>query len=257
MDIALCIDLDRDYPTQTFNGRKSGEYNFTKKGLSMVFDILNEFGVKANFFIEAESLNQLQEFKEDLIKHEISSHGLKHEDLTRIELYEVKDILRKGKEIIKMELGREPQGFRAPYLKINSKVLNILSELKYLYDSSIQIESRNLPEPYKIKNENKEIIEVPLLTYPLKERKMSFYLWALFEGKRGLKEYKKVIKKLQENNGLLLISLHPWHLCYRIRRRKILDEKEIKENSDNLRNLINYIQNECTITEYLKRLKFI
>jgi peptidoglycan/xylan/chitin deacetylase (PgdA/CDA1 family) len=155
----------------------------------------------------------------------------------------------------------EPKGFRAPYLRANSDTIKALTKLGYLYDSSIMVETTEPPFPYRIRENQNSIIEVPLPVYPLNPRKMSLYTWALFERQRNIDEYKKIVKVYQKNDkgGLLQISFHPWHLAYFIKEKRILREEEIGKNVNDLKILLTQLKEDYnkifTISEYLKEIE--
>lgn len=65
-------------------------------------------------------------------------HGYKHIDLTKLNYDECLEQLTKAKTVFN-ELGIDPKGFRAPYLRSNDNVIKILSELGITYDSSSSV----------------------------------------------------------------------------------------------------------------------
>lgn len=285
INVAITIDLDRDCPmplkgikqavsdilTSKYDGKTDAVFNCTVKGLTKTLELLKELGLKATFFIEARTLQYLKENHGELLKplmeYEVGCHGLNHEDLTgeetgiRISYNEQLKILREATQTIKNLLKVKPQGFRAPYLKTNSDTFKALTKLGYLYDSSVMVETVEPPIPYRIKEDQKNIIEVPVPVYPLNTGRMTLYTWALFEKKRELEQYKKTIGVYQKNDkgGLLQISFHPWHLAYLIREKRILNEEEINKNVSDLKNLLKDLKKGCyevlTIKEYLKEIK--
>jgi peptidoglycan/xylan/chitin deacetylase (PgdA/CDA1 family) len=251
-----------------FDGEKNAVFDCTVKGLTRTLELLNELDIEVTFFIEATTLLYLREQEGELVKpllnNEIGCHGMNHEDLTgertnvRIDYNQQLKILKEATQTIRSVLNVEPKGFRAPYLKANSDTFKALTQLKYLYDSSIMVETTETPFPYRIKEEQKSIIEVPVPAYPLNPGRMTLYTWALFEKQRKIEEYKKVIKIYQKNDkgGLLQISFHPWHLAYIIKEKRILKEKEIEKNVNNLKKLLTQLKEDynkiTTVGEYLK-----
>lgn len=285
INIAITIDLDRDCPMPVkgfkqavsdvliphFDGEKDAVFDCTVKGLSRTLELLNELDIQAIFFIEARTLLYLREQQSELVKpllkYEIGCHGMNHEDLTgettgvRIDYNQQLKILKEATQTIKNVLNAEPKGFRAPYLKANSDTVKVLTQLGYSYDSSTMVKTTEPPFPYRIKEEKKSIIEVPIPVYPLNPGKMTLYTWALFEKQRKIDEYKKIIRVYQKNDkgGLLQISFHPWHLAYFIKEKRILQEKEIEKNANYLRVIITQLKEGCnkifTVSEYLKEIE--
>ncbi|MEM3526030.1 MAG: polysaccharide deacetylase family protein [Candidatus Jordarchaeaceae archaeon] len=250
-----------------FDGEKTAVFDCTIKGLIKTLELLNEFDLKATFFIEARTIlniGKMSELVKPLLENEIGCHGMDHEDLTgertgvKIDYNQQLKILEEATRTIKNVLKVEPKGFRAPYLKANADTIKALIKLGYLYDSSISMETTEPPFPYHIRENQKSIIEVPVPIYPLNPRKMSLYTWALFERQRKIDEYKKIIKAYQKNDrgGLLQIAFHPWHLAYIIKEKRILKEKEIEKNVKYIKTLITQLKKDhvkiLTVSEYLK-----
>ncbi|MEX2704868.1 MAG: polysaccharide deacetylase family protein [Candidatus Freyrarchaeum guaymaensis] len=282
INVAITIDLDRDCPMPVKgvkhavsdilignpNRRTDAVFSCTVKGLEKTLELLKDLEAKATFFIEARTLLYLKEHRKELVKslskNEVCCHGLNHEDLTgeetgvRIEYRQQLAILKKATQTIERLLNVKPRGFRAPYLKTNADTIKALTKLGYLYDSSIMVETVKPPLPYIIRESQSGLIEVPVPVYLKKPRKMALYTWALFEKRRKIDEYKKVLRVYQKNDsgGLLQVSFHPWHLAYLIREKRNLSEEEIEENVNTLKELLTQIvedNNEMfTVWEYLK-----
>nr|MDO8080794.1 polysaccharide deacetylase family protein [Candidatus Freyarchaeota archaeon] len=285
INVAITIDLDRDCPMpvkgvkqavsdiliSNFDGETDAVFDGTVKGLTRTLELLNELEIEATLFIEARTLLYLREQQGELVKpllkNEVSCHGMNHEDLTgertgvRIDYNHQLKILKQATQTIKSVLNVKPKGFRAPYLKANSDTIKALTKLGYLYDSSIMVETTEPPFPYRIKEKQNNIIEVPVPVYPLNLGKMTLYTWALFEKQRNIDEYKKIIKVYQKNDkgGLLQISFHPWHLAYLIKEKRILREEEIEKNVNDLKNLLTQLKEDynkiLTVSEYLKEIE--
>lgn len=253
------------------NRKSDAVFDSTVKGLRKTLELLKDFDIKATFFIEARTLMYLKEQQSKLVKpllnNEICCHGMDHEDLTgqingvKIDYNQQMKILKEATQTIKNILNVEPKGFRAPYLKINSDTIKALTELGYLYDSSVIVETIEPPFPYRITNEQNNIIEVPVPVYPKKSGKMTLYTWALFEKQRNLNEYEKIIRTYREKDkgGLLQISFHPWHLAYLIREKRVLKKKEIEENMNELKKIFTLLIEDYnkiyTISEYLNEIE--
>ncbi|WXG41181.1 MAG: polysaccharide deacetylase family protein [Candidatus Freyarchaeum deiterrae] len=260
-----------DVLISNFDGKTDAVFDCTVRGLTRTLELLNELEIQATFFIEARALLYLKEQQGELVKpllkNEVGCHGMDHEDLTgegtgiRIDYNQQLGILKEATQTIKRMLNVEPKGFRAPYLRANSDTIKALVKLGYLYDSSITVETTEPPFPYRIKEKQNSIIEVPLPVYPLNPGKMSLYTWALFERGRSIDEYKKILKVYQKNDkgGLLQISFHPWHLAYFIKEKRVLGEKEMGKNVNDLKILLTQLKEDynkiVTISEYLKEIE--
>ncbi|MHA2059202.1 MAG: polysaccharide deacetylase family protein [Candidatus Ranarchaeia archaeon] len=275
--IAICVDVDRDYPIpiegkkEAVSGaehQKEGSPNQkvntrgTIAGLHRILPLFKDYGIQGTFFLEATtSLSIPESTRQHLDQHEIGCHGLDHEDLTgedtNVELDEwtLRTILRQAHTMISNNY-KTPVGFRAPYTHINKHVFKILHDMGYLYDSSVNHKGDTLPEPYPI---YEDLLEVPLpVTKDHAGRTIHLYLWQLFEKGRKIKDYKSAIKTLAETSeGLILISFHSWHLHYFIAEKRYFTPQEVEENVNLLTQILDYLQELnlpiLTIADYLEK----
>lgn len=143
----------------------------------IILDMLEETNRKATFFI----LGLLAKYRPDLVKkiaakgHEIAIHGQNHEILFTLNAKQIKEDIAESIKTVSDITGTQVFGYRAPRFSINETnlyVLQILTELDLLYDSSIfpiklprygivNFDKNDML--YKLPNE-KEIVEIPLST---------------------------------------------------------------------------------------------
>jgi len=141
----------------------------------IILDMLNETGQKATFFV----LGMLADHRADLVKkiaaegHEIGLHGQHHINMRTLTREQAFNDLSDAQKLITDIIGGPVYGYRAPYFSVdesNLYVLEILSELGLLYDSSIfplklkRYGIDNFPKEdalYRLPN-GKEIVELPL-----------------------------------------------------------------------------------------------
>jgi polysaccharide deacetylase family protein (PEP-CTERM system associated) len=105
-----------------------------------LLDILEEAGTKATFFV----LGCLAErYPQTLIEriagagHELASHGYNHHLLSSLSDAEFREDAYRSKALLEDIAGRAVWGYRAPSFSIHLRALDILSELGYVYDSSL------------------------------------------------------------------------------------------------------------------------
>lgn len=150
-----------------------------------VIDLLEEFGVKATFFI----LGWVAQRCPDLVRrirdagHEIACHGYGHELVYRIGPERFREDIRRSKAILEELSGVQVRGYRAPSYSITAKslwALDILVEEGFSYDSSIfpvYHDVYGIPDaprfPHLIRRQSGEIMEFPLTTYPFRWGKRS------------------------------------------------------------------------------------
>jgi polysaccharide deacetylase family protein (PEP-CTERM system associated) len=109
---------------------------------SRILDILDEFGVKATFFV----LGWVAERKPALVMeiarrgHEVASHGYGHQRIYKQTREEFRDDIRRSKSILEELTGEPVLGYRAPSYSISMDTLWAFDELLeagYSYDSSV------------------------------------------------------------------------------------------------------------------------
>lgn len=148
-----------------------------ERNTQRVLDLLDEYGVKATFFI----LGWIAEHYPELIRkihcrgHEVACHGYNHRLAYDLSLKEFREDTKKAKALIEDIIGEAIKGYRAASYSIIKRSLwplDILIEEGFTYDSSIFPIYHDLygyPEfgrfPQVIKRDVAgEILEIPLST---------------------------------------------------------------------------------------------
>ena len=114
-----------------------------ERGVVRFAELFAELGVKATFFVVAEDLTRwpaARAIAKDLAAagHELASHSLTHPyDLVRQHDRFVRNELETSRDIISEVRGAPVTGFRAPGYTMTPRVLRLLGEAGYCYDSSI------------------------------------------------------------------------------------------------------------------------
>src|SRR3989337_3086001 len=211
MYVAISLDIDPD-ANSAVEGRhdalsspiEQGEIRVDacKKGLQKILDLFEKYDIDATLFYEARTAQMLVEEGMDLPKlserHEIACHSLKHEDflgkVAGISMKEksIEKSIDKAKKILVKLFGREIKGFRAPYTRINRTVVKVLEQLGFQYDSSetVTLGTEWAGNPYPLEAFDSSLLELALPSFrDAKGKKMSSYLWAIFEGRRIFSEY--------------------------------------------------------------------
>ena len=136
-----------------------------------VLDLLDEFDIKATFFV----LGVVAEAEPALIEqiaacgHEIASHGYSHRQLHELEPEEFNEELELTEGLVQRLTGKRPRGFRAPQWSLTSRTHwadDILVERGYCYDSSrnplLFVGEMGLPRhPYQIAASQGTLWEIP------------------------------------------------------------------------------------------------
>lgn len=108
-------------------------------GLPRLLSVLDEYDVKATFFIPGEvALRYPDEVKQIAQRgHEIGCHGLEHELLAHLPNGTQEEVIRTAKEILMEKTGCEVNGFRMPEGEMTEDTLKIVKELGFKYSSSL------------------------------------------------------------------------------------------------------------------------
>lgn len=108
---------------------------------NQLLSLLDKYSVKATFFCIANQLQNektLQFFKKAVnCGHSIGNHTYSHPDLAMLSDKKRLEEITRGHNTIIDYLGVHPVGYRAPAYYINESELHLLSDLGYLYDTSI------------------------------------------------------------------------------------------------------------------------
>ncbi|MFP4169745.1 MAG: polysaccharide deacetylase family protein [Methanomassiliicoccales archaeon] len=266
----ITVDVDRDVSlpakgtlhavSKEKEGDTSPRFQSSLRGLEIVVSLLNDLDIKGTFFMEAKAASVIGEETDlaDLLEgHEIASHGFEHEDLTGrdtglpISQDDVYFILKDSRDLLKSIFGREPKGFRAPYLHVADDVLDAVAEAGFDYDSSVAKDLSDVPPaPFRLPN---RLMEVPLVKdRDEKGRRIYSYLWALHEGDRPVEDYLRLIRR--SKSGFLVLATHSWHMVETYSGGR-LGQEEIDAGLSRTREILEKAQEEgvefVTIQEYL------
>jgi len=263
--VAISLDIDPD-ANSAVEGRHDAlsspiEYgeirvDACKKGLQRILGLLEKYDIDATLFYEARTAQMLIEDGMDLPKlserHEIACHSLKHEDFLGkvsgipMEEKSIEESIDKAKEILVKIFGREIKGFRAPYTRINRTVVKVLERLGFQYDSSetVTLWTEWTGKPYPLEVFDSSLMELALPSFhDAKGKKMSSYIWAIFEGRRVFGEYIDAVVQAREvaKGGLFTFSIHPWHLyvdCW----GNQFGKDRVRENAENLESIFSQLK---------------
>ncbi len=120
--------------------------------LAGVAEVLRELGMNATFFVVAGYYSSKEEALEPLQAFEVASMGWNQREWLNASAGERREQVRRAHEWFE-ERGFRVRGFRAPYYNTSGEVLQVLSSLGYLYDSSFYYGIK----PYRIDG----ILEIP------------------------------------------------------------------------------------------------
>lgn len=254
MEKVLCIsvDLDRDVNDAIPGSvaaisldRGSGNsprFSSTAKGTELIVEMLDDLGMKATFFAEARALHKSGAFN-FVHGHEIALHGLDHEDFTGsksgiiLDEGEMREIIASAISLIRDCVGYQPKGFRTPYMDVRDELIGFLPEYGIQYDSSYYRYMDETLFPYELEN---GIIEIPVPKgTDANGKNLTSYLWPMHEGTRTPQDFYDFADTLKD--GVFTLATHTWHIC-ESRKNGVMDAPDLKKNIDNLRTLLENIQ---------------
>jgi len=241
--LCFTVDVDRDV-NECVPGRvdatslneEEPRFTSSEKGVNIILDLLDEIGINATFFAEARTMGNINV---SFGNNEVAMHGFDHEDLTgeatgvHLSNDRIREIIQDSVNIIRDKTGRTPQGFRAPYMRTNENILEIISEMGMFYDSSLYAEIGRVFLPYDIGNGMTEI-PVPFRT-DVNGKKMYSYMWSMHEGLRTPEEFIEMAEIVYD--GIFVIGTHSWHIV-ESRSGGMMDAEQMRNNIDNVRKII-------------------
>ena len=213
-------------------GQLLGMYHFDKvtepvsgaleRQTSIMLDMMDETNCKATFFM----LGVTAKYRPALVKkiaahgHEIAIHGQNHKAMFTLTPDEARKDLQESIDIVSGITGEKIYGYRAPFFSVNETnlyLLDILSELGLIYDSSIfpkkmsryGIEGFNEKDTlYDLPN-GKQIVELPLTIASYFNTK-----WAVSGGGyiRTMPKLivNKIFKDFEKQQKDSMIYMHPY-----------------------------------------------
>jgi polysaccharide deacetylase family protein (PEP-CTERM system associated) len=188
----------------------------------IILSLLDETGHKATFFI----LGMLAQYRPDLVQkiaaqgHEIGLHGQHHIRMNTLNRQQAFEDLRDSHKLVTDIIGAPVYGYRAPYFSVNETnlyVLEILSELGLLYDSSIfPVKLANygiagFPPAdtlYRLPN-GKEIVELPLTVLDWRNKKLPVAGGGYMRAFPAFLQ-KRFFRQLDRDKKDVMLYMHPY-----------------------------------------------
>lgn len=215
-EFTVCLTFDFDAESvqirqQEEPGRVSKGQFAIRKGIPRIISLLDRYGIKATFFVCGWVADKYPELTKTLVTkgHEIAAHGYLHENFDTLTVSDERKIIDKTTQSLK-KFSREIKGFRAPYFKLSTNTLKLLTESNYIYDSSLMADD----SPY--------LMTIPETTNKLIEFPVEWFLddWVIFEDKQHSPSVALDIWKSQfdslykmmdlpQNQSVFTLTLHP------------------------------------------------
>jgi len=269
-------ELDK-YRPDAFEIFVEGKVNDKEVGYKFIMDILDEYGLKGEFFVDIYPYKQIGEDKfaslcQNITKRghnvQLHTHPSMFFDKERIYMHQYSleeqiNILSLGKEKINEWVGKYPTVHRAGGYGINEDTLNALEEVGIPYDSSYfygngncKFQSNIRNKPFKIGN----ITEIPITVF---EKIISYDFFGIKIIQRKhfqkldirygatLDEVKNVIINENGKDAIIVLFLHSFNflsLPYNFRKKEYgkinVNEKIIRKFKSLLKWI--YSQKKCS-----------
>lgn len=229
-------------------------------GTEIILDLLAKHKVKATFFVLGWIAQRLPQLVNRIADqgHEIASHGYNHMLNSALTREELRDDLRSSKALLEDITGKEIIGYRAPTFSISEEVLDMLAELDYQYDSSLNSFSlindnygaihSGGRESGRFVHERTGITEFPLPVLTLAGIKIPIAGGGYFR-LFPYPVYRRLFDRYRQEHEIFVFYMHPWEFdagqpevaglkwSYRFRQRVAIEsaprklELFIRENS--------------------------
>lgn len=181
----------------------------------------NDGKIRATFFI----LGWIAEHHPELVReiharsHEVASHGYNHE-LTRVlNRNDLREDIRRSKQLLEDLIGSSVSGYRAPSFSVSEELIDILAELGFKYDSSYnsfgmnkrygQLNLENRPQDDTTFQLSNDFLELPVSNWQVAGQTLPlggggyFRLFPSAIWNVG-------VRKILREHHTYLMYLHPW-----------------------------------------------
>ena len=210
MQLAITIDVENDL------GFASTHFGLDE-GMPALLDLLQKHDIRATFFVSGEVITHTG--GRDILRsldaegQEIASHGGRHTDYRNWEegeiRREIKDAKAKLEDLIKKPL----LGFRAPQFLVDSRLLYILRDCGFRYDSSFPGQGLSMARTFRKVRVDQNLTralgesglkEFPISTIPI----LSLPHGLLWTNIISLRLYQLLFPSFRDD--LVLFYLHPY-----------------------------------------------
>jgi len=146
----LVISIDIDSPAKLLNFHRIREIAFDQDKLDAFYrtawdralEFFDDLNIKATFFVVGDELESSAVIRDVVLRahragHEIENHTYSHPyGLASLPEQTIREEIMRCNQVIEKTTGIAPAGFRSPGYSVNSKVINVASDLGLKYDSS-------------------------------------------------------------------------------------------------------------------------
>lgn len=211
--VLLSFDADDETIELRFGGKSINvlsDLQYGRVGLKRVTALIDRHEIPATFFVPGISF-ELDPEKVAIIsasgRHEVAAHGWIHENPASLTRAQEKTALERSIQTIEKFVGYRPVGYRAPSWNFSEHTVDILSELGFLYDSSLMSDDT----PFEILRNGKPtgIVELPVSWVP----DDASYLLPRSAGAMSPRDFLTILKDdfdvAYREGTMFLLTMHP------------------------------------------------
>jgi peptidoglycan-N-acetylglucosamine deacetylase len=225
----VAVALSFDFDTETLSLRSSittpsvlssGQYG-ARAGIPRILELLDEYNIKASFFIPAVSAELYSEEVQQIAEagHEIGVHGWIHEATPTLQRDDELMLMQRSLETLERIGGKRPVGIRTGSWEYSENTLELISELGLLYDSSLMADDK----PYELVSSGQRtgIVELPvewiLDDYPYFGMDRTSAIRPHMTPDEVLEIWSSEFDLAYDEGGLFLLTMHPQIIGHRSR----------------------------------------
>jgi peptidoglycan/xylan/chitin deacetylase (PgdA/CDA1 family) len=195
-------------------------------GVPRILELLERERIPSSWFVPGATMELYPEDSEAILAggHELGTHGWYHEDFSELTSDDQRAVLERSIEAVRGFTGAPPKGFRAPYWALGSETLEMVEDLGFAYDSSLQADDYR---PYRVRRGDRHVVGEASVFGPESNLVEVPGYWAMddwpyFEpgdsGRDGLSAPSRVLEiwtaelryaHAHAPGGLLTITMHP------------------------------------------------
>jgi peptidoglycan/xylan/chitin deacetylase (PgdA/CDA1 family) len=127
-------------------------------GLTRILGVLDEFEVRATFYVPGITAERHPDEIAALGRHEVGHHGHTHRSPHLLSVAEQHAEIDDGLRALEVVTGRVPEGYRAPAWELTAVTLDALGAAGFAFDSSLMGDDR----PYVVQAAGQPLVELPV-----------------------------------------------------------------------------------------------
>ena len=144
-NISACLSFDFDaisvwigtMRAKSLSATSRGE--FGKVGTERLLDVLKRYNIPSTWFVPGHTIDTYPATVQQIADggHEIGHHGYCHENIGALPPDEDRRVMERGASCVRRLTGKYPVGFRSPGGSLTPRLLELLLEFDFSYDSSL------------------------------------------------------------------------------------------------------------------------